>query len=141
MFPISEQTLKLLRLLIDDYPDVTSFIRSEIVTGKPVSLDDEEDGGFFVPYSEEEQLEICRDFVVDFIETPCRAAINFRQIASAFDVATVEFMLSETATQPFPHPSVEDAKKLDEFMCLVNAFIDSLKPEPPARLPFRSGGR
>lgn len=141
MFPISEQTLKLLSLLIDDYPDVTSFIRSEIATGKHVSLDDEEDGGFFVPYSEAEQLEICRGFVVDFIETPCRAAINFRRMASAFDAATIEFMLSETATQPFSHPSDDDAIKLDEFLYLVNAFIDSLKPEPPAGLPFRLGGR
>lgn len=139
MFPISKQTLKLLNLLIDDYPDVTSFIRSEIATGRDVSFDDEGDGGFFVPYSEEEQLEICRDFVVDFIETPCRAAILFRQTASAFDCATIEFMLSETATLPFSHPSDEDAVKLDEFLDLVNAFIDSLKPQPPTGVSFRFG--
>lgn len=132
MFPMHRETTYVVNALLRQYPEVAVAIRTNVIQGRRASVGEEEGVGLgYVPYSLDEQLELCRSYITEFIETPCRAALNLHRLAGEYqETQNIVFAVGTAPFVPFNAP-VEGAKEaLDHFLDTIHAYIDSLKPRP-----------
>ncbi|MQW85977.1 hypothetical protein [Sinorhizobium saheli] len=134
MFQIHRETSHVLNALSRSYPEVAFAIRVNVAQGRPAGLEEEETTGYgYMPFTADEQLELCRSYITDFIETPCRAALDLSNLARKYQETPAIGFLRGVDTGFFFNPPGEGAKAaLDEFLTTVHAYIDTLKPKPPS---------
>jgi hypothetical protein len=135
MFQVERDTARVLNAVGRSYFDVAVAIRAAIRQGRRATSDEEEALGMgYVAFSLDEQLELCRAYIQTFIETPCRAALHLRAMEKEYD-GRLEFFLGSQQPVAFVPPVEGAAAALEKFLKTVNAYIDSLKPEPPSSTP------
>ncbi|MBY5700172.1 hypothetical protein [Rhizobium leguminosarum] len=125
--------MHVLNAILRAYPDVAFAIRASVIQGRPASASEEESAGYgYQPYSLDEQLELCRSYITDFIETPCRAILHLPTMAAEYQKSRdIEFVTALERPIGLVEPGSEAEAALDDFLTKVHSYIDRLKPKPP----------
>ncbi|MFJ1311872.1 hypothetical protein [Agrobacterium sp. P15N1-A] len=135
MFQVERDTMRVLNALVRSYSDVAFAILTAVRQGRTATATEEEAGGMgYVPFSLDEQLELCRAYIQMFIETPCRAALRLQRLGKEYE-GRIEFSRGSQEPLVFVPPVDGAEAALDTFLTTVNAYIDNLMPQPPSSTP------